>query len=203
MRSMSATGTTRSPLYLEVMAARRQALVPRCTGILEGGQTPVLEVGSGHGHFLTAYAQQHPDRLCVGIDLVSERVERALRKRDRARLPNLHFLQAEMRFFLECVPPETRWREIFVLFPDPWPKSRHHKHRLIQEKTLALLAKYADPECRLYFRTDFRPYFDAANVVFVQSDCWDMVSEPWPFEFETVFQRRAAAHYSLIAKRRA
>ena len=185
------------------MATRRRDLVAQCTPIFEGEGSAVLEIGSGHGHFLTAYAERYRDRLCVGIDVVSDRIERALRKRDRAGLTNLHFVRAELRFFLECVSPAARWEEVYVLFPDPWPKARHHKHRLIQDDILELIARQAAPACRLYFRTDFLPYYEAAREVFARSASWELVSEPWPFESLTVFQSRAAAHYSLVAKRRA
>lgn len=200
---MFSSDSSGSPGYLELMATRRQDLVAQCTPIFAGGGSSILEIGSGHGHFLTAYAERYPDRLCVGIDVVGERIERALRKRDRAGLANLHFVRAELRFFLESVSPEARWQEVYVLFPDPWPKVRHHKHRVIQDDVLELIARQAAPACRLYFRTDFLPYHEAATAVFARSAHWELCSEPWSFESVTVFQSRAATHYSLVAKRRA
>ena len=201
--AMFSSDSSESSDYLELMATRRRDLVAQCTPIFAGRGPSVLEIGSGHGHFLTAYAGQYPDRLCVGIDLVGERIERALRKRDRAGLANLHFVRAELRFFLECVSAEARWREVYVLFPDPWPKVRHHKHRLIQDAAVELIARQAAPACRLYFRTDFLPYHEAATAVFARSPDWELITEAWPFESVTVFQSRAATHYSLVAKRRA
>lgn len=189
--------------FAEVMATRRRDLVRRCTDIHAGSDVHVLEIGSGHGHFLTAYAQQYRDRLCVGIDLLGDRIERAIRKQTRAKLNNLHFVQAEVSLYLECLPDGVGLRDIFVLFPDPWPKLRHHKHRLIKPSVLRLLAQRATPECRLYLRTDFLPYHEASVGVFAGSSDWEVVTEPWPFEFETVFQSRAPAHYSLVARRRA
>lgn len=200
--NMSSSPTVSSN-FAEIMAARRRELSVRCASI-HGGQGPhVLEIGSGHGHFLTAYAGQHRDRLCVGIDLLGDRIDRAVRKQVRAKLDNLHFVQAEVSLYLECLPVGVGLKDIFVLFPDPWPKLRHHKHRLIKPSVLHNLAQRATPECRLYFRTDFRPYYDASLAVFAESSDWEVVPDPWPFEFETVFQSRAPAHYSLVARRRA
>lgn len=185
------------------MAARRRELTARGAQLLPAPGAHVLEIGSGHGHFLTAYAQQHPERLCVGIDLLGDRVDRAVRKQVRARLDNLHFVQAEVSLYLECLPVGAKLRDIFILFPDPWPKLRHHKHRLVKSSTLRSLAQHAVADCRLYFRTDFLPYYEAAAAVFAESSDWEIVSAPWPFEFETVFQSRASAHYSLVVQRRA
>jgi len=201
--AMSSSQPVLGARYLEVIAARRRDLVDLCSQILPCPGTHVLEIGSGHGHFLTAYAAQHRDRVCVGIDLLGDRVERAERKRVRAKLDNLHFVQAELSLYLECLPAGAGLRDIFVLFPDPWPKLRHHKHRLIKPSILRLLAQHAAADCRIYFRTDFLPYYEASVGIFGVAGDWLVVSEPWPFEFETVFQSRAPAHYSLAAKRRA
>ena len=187
--------------HRERLAQRRETLQAAFEKIFPSQKSAfVWEIGCGHGHFLTAYAQAHPEKLCVGIDLASDRIARAVRKRDRARLANLHFLQAEARFFLDALPPATRFSDVFILFPDPWPKLRHHKHRILQPGFLDALAGRMDAGARLLFRTDYEPYFqDAVSVVDAQAG-WRRVDEPWPFEFETVFQSRAPSYRSLIAR---
>ncbi len=182
------------------MAGRRIALRDRLHTLLPANARFVWELGCGHGHFLTAYAEAHPERLCVGIDLVGERVDRANRKRDRAKLANLHFIQAEARLFLEELPASTRFEDVFVLFPDPWPKLRHRKHRIMQPDFLAAVARRAGPATRLCFRTDFAPYFEDARATVSAHADWQLVEAPWPFEHETVFQSRAPSFQSLIAR---
>lgn len=183
------------------MAQRRGELEEQLGPIVALSSYFVWEVGSGHGHFLAAYAQAHPEKLCVGIDIASDRVGRALRKRDRAGLDNLHFIRAEARFFLAALPNVVRLREIFILFPDPWPKLRHHKHRILQPDFLAAAAAHAADDCRLYFRTDYRPYFEDARRVVDEHPDWTLAQAPWPFEFVSVFQSRAPEFQSLIARR--
>ena len=168
-------------------------------GILAASPRFVWEIGCGHGHFLTAYAQAHPAALCVGIDIVRERIERAERKRVRAKRDNLHFILAEAGMFLEALPAEARPTDIFVLFPDPWPKQRHHKHRILQSDFLTRLARRAGQGSRLYFRTDYDPYFQAVMEEIRAQGDWLIVDEKWPFEELTVFQARAPAYRSLIA----
>lgn len=163
----------------------------------------VWEVGCGHGHFLTAYAAAHRSQVCIGVDIASDRIARARKKAERARLPNLHFLRTEASLFLEALPGSVRISAVFVLFPDPWPKVRHHKHRVLQPEFLAKVARRAALGCRLHFRTDFGPYYDDARTTVAAAPAWSLVDAPWPFEFETVFQSRAAhGYHSFIAELR-
>jgi len=164
----------------------------------------VLEIGCGHGHFLTAYAAAHPKKFCVGFDIELDRIERAGRKRRRAELEkNLAFVRAEATEFFAALPEHARFTDIFILFPDPWPKRRHHKNRMIREEILSALAAHANPgsATRLYFRTDYAPYFADARQTIAEHPAWKIApaGTPWPFEFQTVFQERAEGFQSLIA----
>jgi tRNA (guanine-N7-)-methyltransferase len=158
----------------------------------------VLEIGCGNGHFLAAYAAAHPDRLCVGLDLRLERIQKARRKRERAGLCNLHFLRCDALDFLHELPAATRLADIFMLFPDPWPKKRHHKNRLLKAPLLDALAARAGQGSRLFFRTDFKPYYDEAAHIVAAHPAWRLLP-PGPFAFEhpTIFQSRAAIFHSL------
>jgi tRNA (guanine-N7-)-methyltransferase len=186
------------------MSERLEALRAELGGVLPGDGRPLVwEIGCGHGHFLTAYAAAHPGEFCVGVDTKAERVARAEKKRTRARLDNLRFVRAEARMFLEALTPEQRPATIWVLFPDPWPKRRHHKHRLLGEEFLRALAARVGQGARLCFRTDHGPYFGEVEAELAAHPDWRLApEEPWPFEHETVFQARAAEHRSLVARRR-
>jgi tRNA (guanine-N7-)-methyltransferase len=103
---------------------------------------------------------------------------------------------------LDVLPEDVLTDLIFVLFPDPWPKLRHHKHRILQDPFLERLAAKTLPGARLCFRTDFEPYFlDVAAMLKTHRD-WALAEDTWPFELPTVFQQRAATYHSLIARRR-
>jgi len=163
----------------------------------------VLEIGCGNGHFLTAYAAAHPGQPCAGIDLLLERVEKARRKRDRAGLRPLHFFRCDALDFLAELPAAIRLADIFMLFPDPWPKKRHHKHRLLKTALLDTLAARAEPGSRFFFRTDYQPYFDEALALVAGHPAWTLLPPgPFPFEHPTIFQSRAATYHSLGAVRR-
>ena len=188
-------------IFEAILAARRAELRSALAPILPAGGTPlVLEIGCGNGHFLTAYASAHPEQLCVGIDLRLERTDKALRKRDRAGLSNLHFLRCEARDFLQELPAGVTLTDIYMLFPDPWPKKRHHKNRLLQADFLSELGARAGQGSRLFFRTDYKPYFDAALETVAAHPRWHpQPAGPFPFEHPTIFQSRAETYYSLEA----
>lgn len=186
----------------ERLELRRAVLRQALAGLLPPDGRFIWELGCGHGHFLTAYAQAHSNSTCIGIDLMSDRIARATRKRDRARLPHLSFLQAEGRLFLECLPTHARFTTLFILFPDPWPKLRHHKHRILQADFLSAAARHTAPDSQLCFRTDYAPYFTAAQRAIADHPDWHLADGEWPFEYATVFQTRAPAFQSLIARRK-
>src|SRR5262249_27941644 len=98
----------RTAQYKATMAERRETLATALDAHFPDPAEIVWELGSGHGHFLTGYAHAPPAERCVGIDIMSERVDRALRKKQRARLPNLEFLHTEAALFLEVLPPRIR-----------------------------------------------------------------------------------------------
>ena len=187
--------------YAACVTQRRDALRETCAKLLATEDEFVLEIGCGHGHFLAAYAAAHPDRLCIGIDLVLERIARANRKRERARLANVHFIRAEAADFLSALPDRARFSAIYVLFPDPWPKRRHHKNRIMRAAFIKEVSARAGEGVRLYFRTDHEAYFAAGRAALQAHAGWRLVEEPWPFEVPTVFQERARGHHSLVAER--
>ncbi len=193
-------GAPGSERYAALLAGRRAELREQLNRILGSRREFTWELGCGHGHFLTALAQAHPRNCCIGVDIESDRIARAVRKRHRAQLENLFFLRADARLFLDCLPDGAAFSDLFILFPDPWPKLRHHKHRIIQPEFLSRAALKATETARLCFRTDSAPYFEQALQIVRAHPGWAIVDEPWPFEFSTVFQNRALHYQSFIAR---
>jgi len=183
------------------VAARRNELRPIIETIVAPGKPFVFEVGCGNGHFLTAYAQAHPDQICVGVDLSKDRIERSEKKRRRLKQNNVHFVRAEAADFLAVLPDSAAFSSIYMLFSDPWPKRRHHKNRLLQEKFLLAVAKHAAPGTPFYFRTDHTDYYNAAAKEFTAQSGWRVGEGAWGFEQVTLFQVRAETYHSLVATR--
>jgi tRNA (guanine-N7-)-methyltransferase len=185
------------------ISERRDTLRSTLATIIGSGARFVWEVGSGHGHFLTAFAAEHTDVSCVGIDIAEDRILRSERKRVRSRLTNLHFVRAAADDFLAAMPEGSRFLSVYVLFPDPWPKRRHHKNRVMTREFLSTVARLSVPGGPLFFRTDHEAYFlQAAATVRGHPDWAETEPASWPFEEPTVFQLKAERHFSLVALRR-
>lgn len=177
-------------IYEAQTAARKAALREKLLQLLPSGNGyKTLEIGCGHGHFLVRYAQTHAERFCLGIDLISQRLAAAERKAQRAELSNCYFLKARAEELLECLPMGFLWNEILVFYPDPWPKKRHHKHRLLQEAFLTQLSQCVVPNARLHFETDDGDYFETVCACVEQHAQWKRVDEP-SYEVDTIFADR-------------
>lgn len=136
----------------------------------------------------------------MGVDLVSKRIRKALNKRDKRDLNNLHFMKGSLHEWLQALPAEHALERIFMLFPDPWPKKRHHKHRMLQPELLSALAQRATPNCRLHFRSDHAANFAWAVEQVVQHPSWEIqTKEPWPFEHSSFFQELMVKYESFTA----
>jgi len=182
--------------------ARRLALAESSRMLFSDNQAQVLEIGCGHGHFLSDFAGAHPEESCIGIDLLNRRVTKAGNKKDKRDLSKLTFLKAEASEFLETLPENVRFSLIFILFPDPWPKKRHFRRRFIQAHSLDLLAKHSREGSRLCFRTDHQGYFDWTKEHIQAHALWKIETDaPWPFEAGSYFQSLMTDYLSFVAVR--
>ena len=182
--------------------ARKARLRAELDTLLAGREKIQLEIGCGHGHWITDFAANQAESFFVGVDLIGDRIERANRKAQRAGLGNIAFIKSEASELVELIPEPVSVEAVYVLFPDPWPKKRHWKNRLINPTFLNKLAERCLRGCRLYFRTDHEEYFDWAFQTLESIDSWQLVEgAAWPFERETVFQAKANSYQSLVAQR--
>jgi tRNA (guanine-N7-)-methyltransferase len=118
-----------------------------------------LEIGFGGGEHMAGQAQLRPDVLILGAEPFLNGVASAVRHIDERGLTNVRLLQGDARELLAVLPDQSLER-IFVLFPDPWPKARHHKRRLVQDETLAQFVRVLKPGGALRFATDWADYAD-------------------------------------------
>jgi tRNA (guanine-N7-)-methyltransferase len=120
-----------------------------------------VEIGFGGGEHMAAQAARHPDTLILGAEPFQNGVASALRHLDAQGLTNVRIQDGDARELLARLPGASVAR-VFVLFPDPWPKARHHKRRLIQADTVAELARVLKAGGRLRFASDWADYVDWA-----------------------------------------
>ena len=127
-----------------------------------------LEIGFGGGEHLAAQAAAHPDVLMLGAEPFQNGVASALRHIEAQALRNVRIHAGDARELLIQLP-EASLQRIFILFPDPWPKTRHHKRRLVQADTVAELARVLAPGGALRFASDWADYVDWTLARFLAS----------------------------------
>jgi tRNA (guanine-N7-)-methyltransferase len=187
---------------LAKQARRKDDLRAETAEDLAGVERILFEAGCGHGHWLSGYAAARPDATCVGIDLISWRIRKGNDKKAKRGLRNLHFYKAELLEFLEVLPETIRFERTVLLFPDPWPKARHHRRRMVQPAFLDEVARRTDRGGEFCFRSDDRPYFDWTVEHLTEHPKWQIdASAPWPYESETYFQSLMDGYFSVVAKR--
>lgn len=128
---------------------------------LFGGRVPSdgvwLEVGFGAGEHLVWQAEQHPGVGLIGCEPYLNGVAKCLAHVERTGVTNVRLLTDDARLLMAALPDRSLSRA-FVLFPDPWPKTRHHKRRFVQRATLDRLAELMIPGAELRLATDDPSY---------------------------------------------
>jgi len=123
-----------------------------------------LEMGFGGGEHLAAQAQAHPDIGLIGCEPYESGVASMLKHVAAGGLDNVRLLPDDGRPLLEALS-DARLERVFVLFPDPWPKKRHHRRRLVSPATLDLFARLLADGGRLRLATDDPDYAQAMDEI--------------------------------------
>ena len=147
-----------SPRFVAPYAAS-----PLDFGALFGNDRPVtVEIGFGMGQATSAIAEAAPDRNFLGIEVHSPGVGKLLWEIERRKLSNLRIVEHDAVEVLRDMVADGSVAGFHVFFPDPWPKKRHHKRRLVKRPFTDLLSRKLAPGGYVYFVTDWAEYGDWA-----------------------------------------
>ncbi len=119
-----------------------------------------LEIGAGSGEFLTRMARENPDLDHVAIEFKHKRVEKFARRIRKSGLTNVRVISGEASQLISCLFTPEALCAVYFLFPDPWPKKRHHKHRFLNRYTLEILHDLLRRGGLLHLATDHPSYLD-------------------------------------------
>ena len=180
-------GRTRSRTIKPRQAALIDTLLPQIAldpaagpidpaGLMPEAAETWLEIGFGGGEHLAAQAGRRPDVLIMGAEPFQNGAASVLRHIDAAGLTNVRLLVGDARDLVAALPDASLER-VFILFPDPWPKARHHKRRLIQADVVDALARVLKPGGRLRFASDWADYVDWTLERFLASPAFRWTGE--------------------------
>ena len=121
-----------------------------------------MEVGFGDGWFLAHLAGEHPAWNLLGAEVSTGSVARAFKRMRRERIGSVRLYLGHARFVVRNLIPRHSLHRVYVNFPDPWPKKRHHERRLLRVPFFRLLSTRLADGGALLFTTDHAEYFDFA-----------------------------------------
>jgi tRNA (guanine-N7-)-methyltransferase len=170
------------------------------------GQPLEVELGSGDGSFLVEYARLHPGHNFIGVERLLGRMRKLDRKGRRAGLTNLRGMRIESSYLLEYLLPPGSVVALHIYFPDPWPKRKHRRHRLINERFPLLARQALAPGGTVYLRTDDEDYFNQMVTVFEPCQDFRPVETPEDLaglltDFERDFQARGIKTFRTAYRR--
>jgi tRNA (guanine-N7-)-methyltransferase len=159
-------------------------------GAFQRPQPLEVELGCGDASFLVEYARRNPEKNFIGVERLLGRVSKLDKKGRRAELRNLRGVRIESSYFLQFLLPPNSASALHVYFPDPWPKKRHNKNRLINEHFPALARAALAPGGKIYLRTDDGDYFSQMTGVFGADKNFEEIETPVELaELLTDFER--------------
>jgi len=151
---------------------------------LFGNDRPlVLEIGCGIGDFIIKLATRSPQRNYIAIDIFNQGCRQTCSRVDASGLTNIRVMRSEARYLMHHVLGKDSLQAIYINCPDPWPKKRHRKRRLLNQNFLNLALYCLQPGGELNFTTDFVDYGEAAGELLAADERLVNLN-PTPFTHE-------------------
>lgn len=163
-----------------------------------GNTNPIIiEIGFGMGDATAEIAQANPDINYLGIEVHKPGVGKLLGEIQKRDLKNLYIIEHDALEVLEEMIGDNSVNGFHIFFPDPWPKKRHHKRRLVQRPRTNLFAQKLAENGYLYFVTDIIEYAEFAleelNLTEHLKNKYEGFAEPQPWRTQTKFERKGMA----------
>lgn len=140
-----------------------------------------IEIGTGKGRFLSEYAQLHPDRPLLGIEWTRPiAMLAAFKLAKRPHLQHAKILWGDAPFFLRDRMPSRSVAAFHIYFPDPWPKGKAKKRRVLQSPLLAQMRRLAIPGCKFFWGTDYAEYDEYAGKLLAATEGFELLQGAAP-----------------------
>lgn len=143
-----------------------------------------VDVGSGKARFLLERSSKESEINFLGMDRMLKRIRKTAKKAERRGLENVRLLRLDAYYTVTYLIPEQSVDRYYILFPDPWPKAKHHHHRLMNPAFIQALVRTLKPGGEFHFATDHAPYFKEAMEFILQEPRFERVDTWMPIETE-------------------
>jgi tRNA (guanine-N7-)-methyltransferase len=145
----------------------------------------VLEIGCGIGDFIIQIAERHPERNFIAIDIFNQGCRQSCGRIERSGLSNILMMRIEARYLMHQYLRENSLQAIYINCPDPWPKERHRKRRLLNQDFLDLSLYCLQDNGELNFCTDFADYGESAAELLSQDERFrNLAPTPYTHDLE-------------------
>lgn len=151
-----------------------------------------LEIGPGNGAFVLNQCLANPDNYYIAIELKYHRFNKICIQAAKHKLTNLCIVKGDARVALQQLFKPAMFNAIYILFPDPWPKRAHGKHRLIKSYFVEFLQKYLNPQGKIFVATDHSPYAEEIAACFEANGNFNCQKGQslFPTYFESLWKRQ-------------
>ncbi len=136
-----------------------------------------LDIGFGAGETTIHLAKSNPQMSVLGAEVYLSGVGSVLSQAEEEDLDNIRILHGDIVPFLEDKVPDDCFDLILMFYPDPWPKRKHHKRRLLQKDFISLLNKKLKRDSIFYFKTDWTHYFQEVRRLFEDNKDWKIIEK--------------------------
>ena len=144
----------------------------------------IVEIGCGNGHFLTEKAKNDIKKNYIGIDIKEKRIIRCKEKQVKYAISNMEWFCGEALKILSGLFENNSISTIFMPFPDPWPKRKHHKHRLFKKEFVDVLNEKLMPSGLFIFITDYKQYFEESYQLISEDNRFSLIKATDENNFE-------------------
>ena len=138
-------------------------------GSFPNAKQVIMEIGTGMGESTAIIARDHPENGYFGVELHRPGLGALLARINELGLTNLKLVEEDARVLLAKYTPDHSLDAIHLYFPDPWPKTKHNKRRIVQDDLLPVLAQKLIPGGYIHIATDWLPYAEWIQEVFANS----------------------------------
>lgn len=173
------TWETREPLFIkrllyvpEYYQGHKDFISEEFSSYLHEDKDLIIEYCSGNGQWIIEQAIKHPSKNFIAVEIRFDRAKKIWKKIHAYNLKNLIVIFGDGREFSKYYLPKKIVSDIYINFPDPWPKEKHAKNRILQKTFIEQMKGLLKKEGRVYLSTDHKSYLESTKTLFLNDSEW-------------------------------